>query len=70
MVVPPYEYIKNTKLYVLMGEFMVCELYFLKVVLKNRKSYLKIFLLQLGDQYLHEISICMSSAHCTKTMKQ
>lgn len=69
MVVPPYEYIKNIKLYVLMGEFMVCKLYiFLKVVLKNRKSYLKNFL-QLGDKAA-EISICMSSAHCTKTVRQ
>lgn len=32
MVVPPYEYIKIIKLYVLMGKFMVCELYiFLKL---------------------------------------
>lgn len=31
MVVPSYEYIKNIKLYVLMGEFMVCELFFLKL---------------------------------------
>lgn len=62
MVVPSYEYIKNIKLYVLMGEFMVCELFFLKVVLK-------FFLLQLGDKAT-EISICMSSAHCTKTAKQ
>lgn len=69
MVIPLYEYIKNIKLYVLMGEFMVCELYFFKVVLKNYKTYLKTFLLQLGDKAT-EISICMSRARCTKTMKQ